>query len=635
MHAVDWQADGVPRSTHYDDVYRSHHGTQDLGLRQSREVFLAGCGLIGEQALWRHQAHWHILETGFGLGLNFLSTWWAWQQDPQRPARLSYSAVELHPVQAQDLLRSVAAFEPLLPLAQQLAAQWRGLLPGLHRLVFEGGALQLTLAIGDAPVALREFDSAVDSVFLDGFSPEVNPQMWALPTLKAVARLARSGTGLATWCVRRTLREDLQQCGFASERLPGVPPKQHRLVARFAPAWTPRQRPRLPLVQGPDRRALVLGAGLSGAAVACSLAKRGWQVEVLDAGDGPGAGASGLPVGLTAPHVSPDDNPLSRITRAGVRATMGRAQDMLAPGDWQASGVLEHRVEGKHRLGQDWPEAGADWSRNATPEECLAAGLPADTPALWHRMAAWLRPRALVKAQLATPGVAVRWGASVKALQHEAGRWQVLDAQGRVLGEAPWLVLASGFDSRALLENLSLKPALHPLRGQVSLGRVNDLPEALRAGLPAMPVNGHGSFISGMPLLDEWGDAPGWCLGATFERAQPQALLRDEDHAANHARLGRLLPGLSGPMQAAFAPQTVRAWAGLRCTVPDRLPMVGAVAPDPWPGLWMCAGMGARGISLSVLCGELIAAQLEGEPLPLSPSLALRLAASRPGAQQA
>ena len=43
-------------------------------------------------------------------------------------------------------------------------------------------------------------------------------------------------TGLATWCVRRTLREDLQQCGFASERLPGVPPKQHRLVARFAPA---------------------------------------------------------------------------------------------------------------------------------------------------------------------------------------------------------------------------------------------------------------------------------------------------------------------------------------------------------------------------------------------------------------
>ena len=231
MHAVDWQTDGVPRSTHYDDVYRSHHGTQDLGLRQSREVFLAGCGLIGEQSQWRHQAHWHILETGFGLGLNFLSTWWAWQQDPQRPARLSYSAVELHPVQAQDLLRSVAAFEPLLPLAQQLAAQWRGLLPGLHRLVFEGGALQLTLAIGDAPVALREFDSAVDSVFLDGFSPEVNPQMWALPTLKAVARLARSGTGLATRCVRRTLREDLQQCGFASERLPGVPPKQHPVNA--------------------------------------------------------------------------------------------------------------------------------------------------------------------------------------------------------------------------------------------------------------------------------------------------------------------------------------------------------------------------------------------------------------------
>ena len=39
--------------------------------------------------------------------------------------------------------------------------------------------------------------------------------------------------------------------------------------------------------------------------------------------------------------------------------------------------------------------------------------------------------------------------------------------------------------------------------------------------------------------------------------------------------------------------------------------------------------MGARGLTLSVLCGELIAAQLHGEPLPLDHRLAQHLGTER------
>jgi tRNA 5-methylaminomethyl-2-thiouridine biosynthesis bifunctional protein len=39
--------------------------------------------------------------------------------------------------------------------------------------------------------------------------------------------------------------------------------------------------------------------------------------------------------------------------------------------------------------------------------------------------------------------------------------------------------------------------------------------------------------------------------------------------------------------------------------------------------------MGARGISLAVLCGEVLAASLQGQPLPLPPELAKHLAAQR------
>jgi tRNA 5-methylaminomethyl-2-thiouridine biosynthesis bifunctional protein len=45
----------------------------------------------------------------------------------------------------------------------------------------------------------------------------------------------------------------------------------------------------------------------------------------------------------------------------------------------------------------------------------------------------------------------------------------------------------------------------------------------------------------------------------------------------------------------------------------------------------VCTGMGARGISWSVLCGELLAAHLNHEPLPMAASLSKLMAASRFG----
>lgn len=376
----------------------------------------------------------------------------------------------------------------------------------------------------------------------------------------------------------------------------------------------------------PDTRvALVIGAGLSGSAVAHSLAVRGWAVTVLDQTPGVGAGASGLPAGLAAPHVSPDDNVLSRITRAGVQATLQRARAMLHSGtDWALSGVLEHNLAGKRRL----PANSTDQhSTPASPAQIAAAGLPQGTPALWHAQAGWIRPRQLVAAQLQTPGVQVRWGQQVQGIERRGEQWAVTDAQGQTLGQAPWLVVASAFDSLALLRPLpGFAVPLNPLRGQVSFGHMVDLTEGQRQLLPPFPVNGHGSFISGVPTPE---GPPGWFIGSTFERNCEQAPVREEDHAANQVRLATLLPALGEAMARQFGPNLVQGWAGLRCTLPNRLPAVGPIDRQRLPGLWLSAGMGARGISLAVLCGELLAAWLNQEPLPLPESLAKHLAAER------
>ncbi len=584
---VEWR-DGIPRSPRFDDIYRSLAG----GMEQARTVFLAGCGL---PQVWGGQRQWCVLETGFGLGLNFLATWNAWKADAQRPGLLHFVSVEAHPVDAQDLLRNAEAYPELLPLVQALCAQWHGLEPGCHRLAFEGGALLLTLCVGDVKPMLRQLTCAVDSVFLDGFSPARNPDMWDAYTLKAVARCCHRGTRVATWTVARAVRDHLTQCGFALRMVPGLPPKRQRLEGSFDPAWQPKGESRAQdgAWTGAPGRCLVIGAGLAGASVAASLARRGWQVTVLDAGDAPAAGASGLPAGLVVPHVSSDDSVLSRMSRAGVRATWQQVHDLLREGqDFAMTGVRERQLD-EGREGQD----------------------------LWHARAGWIKPAQLIKAWLAQPGVTWQGQAPVQALRRVAEVWEVLDAEGRVLAQAPLVVVCAGFGSHALLRQAL---PLQALRGQLSWGwRRADGSDA--DAFPSTPVNGQGNFIPHVPT--NRGQA--WYLGSTFDRDDTDTTPRNADHLANLQRLKRLLPRTAQSLADDFGSQRVHAFSAVRCTAPDRLPVVGPVDPQGQPGLWVSTAMGARGLTLASLCAELLAAQLHREPLPVDQRLAQTLGRSR------
>ena len=573
--------------------------------------------------LWSGQTRWHALALGSPLSL--VQLWQDWRQTAQPTDRLFCTAILSDVPSASDMVRLAVSQQLPEHLAHELGQAWRGLLPGVHRLPFEGDRVLWTLCIGPSRQMLREIDTPVHQITLAHWPDD---DVSGPHTLKALARLCQVGTTLRAVTGPTEHRQGaLMQCGFE----PKESTDKSVLQAVYAPRWAPRSK--LRQSTGLAHRALVLGAGLSGSATAYSLARRGWEVTVLDAGAAPGAGASGLPAGLTAPHVSPDDHVLSRITRAGVRATVQRAAALLQTGqDWGPTGVLEHRVGSKRGLpnGEAWPASGHEWSTPASTAQLAQAGLPSQAQALWHGLGAWIRPRQLVSAQLRHPGIQMHWHSHVTRFAREDGEWLALNAQGQELGRAPVLVLAGGYDTLALMRQglpASVHLPLNPLRGQISMGPLSWLPADTLQQLPPFPVNGHGSFITGVPLPD--GSGPGWYLGSTFERACPEALLRESDHAANHARLATLLPGLSEPMHGAFAPGEVQAWAGLRCTLPDRLPAIGPLHDPRWPGLHVCAGMGARGISLSVLAGELIAAQLEGEPLPLAPSLAQHLATQR------
>ncbi|MDM0073594.1 FAD-dependent 5-carboxymethylaminomethyl-2-thiouridine(34) oxidoreductase MnmC [Variovorax sp. J2P1-59] len=610
---VDWRADGIPRSARFDDIYHTETGAP----AQARHVFLAGCGLPGA---WAGQPQWRILETGFGFGLNFLTTWQAWQADPQRPRLLHFVSIEAFPVSREDLLRAASSYPALLGLAEKLAAQWHGLLPGFHRLCLDEGRVLLTLCIGDVQAMLRAQRFEADTIFLDGFSPQRNPDMWSADTLKAVSRFARRGTHVATWTIARAVCDALAQNGFQVTKAPGLPPKRDCLQGVFEPAWQVRRRGPAPSPAALAGRCVVIGAGLAGGAVAASLARRGWEVEVLEAAARPAAGASGLPVGMLAPHVSPDDALLSRLTRAGIRATWQQLEQLLEEGlDWRASGVLERRSAGDDRLPDGWTAEGPNESWLAPSMHVAEAGLPPGTVALWHARGGWVRPSRLIEAWLALPGIRVRAGcraARIKRIDGEVTRWAVRDAAGALLAEADRVVIAGGIESHALAPDLPLQA----VRGQVEWGRI---PPGSR--LPITPINGDGHLIAHVPTAE--GNL--WLAGATFDRDSIDITPRSADTDFNRERLARLHPDAAAQLAGAFVRNETQAWAGVRCASGDRRPLVGPLSAESADGVWLCTALGSRGLSFAVLCAELLAAHWHHEPLPLPAKLAQALDARR------
>jgi tRNA 5-methylaminomethyl-2-thiouridine biosynthesis bifunctional protein len=215
--------DGTPFSESYEDIYHSAAG----GPAQARHVFLSGNGL---PARWRGRDSFTILETGFGLGLNFLAAWLMWRDDPRRCRKLRFISLEKHPFTADDLAIAHAAWPEFAGPSDALRARWPALAAGRHGIGLEGGDLELALVLGDAEETLPGLSDAVDAFCLDGFSPAKNPELWSPAICRNLARLAKPGATLATWSVAGSVRRALVAAGFAVEKRPGFAGKKQMLV---------------------------------------------------------------------------------------------------------------------------------------------------------------------------------------------------------------------------------------------------------------------------------------------------------------------------------------------------------------------------------------------------------------------
>jgi len=594
---------GPPSAPDFDDLYHPRAGA----LEQARHVFLGGNRLPER---WQGRESFVVLETGFGLGNNFVATWAVWRGNPRRCERLTYISIEKHPPTRDDLARA-HAHSALPGLAHQLVAAWPPLTPSLHRLAFDRGRVTLLLALGDVATWLPEIVAEVDAFFLDGFAPARNPAMWDRRVLKAVGRLAASGSTAATWSVARDVREGLATSGFIVETAPGFGDKREMTVARFAPAFTPRRAPARTIGRrGSD--VLVVGAGLAGASAARALADEGIDTLVLDAQALPALGSSGNAAGLFHGTVHADDGPHARFNRAAALAATSTLRPLIG------QGLLPGQCDGLLRL--DGGEVSANWLPADYVQRLDAAqarercGWPLGAGAWFYPGGGWLDPSALVRQGLQHERIRFRGGIHVQSLREAGARWQALDAGGTLIAEAAHVVLANAHDAPRLLGH----PAwpLESLRGQLTR-----VPAGVLAP-PRIPVAGAGYAI-GLP-------DGGLLCGATSQRDDADATLREQDHRHNLERLERL----AGPLPP-IDMHTLDGRVGWRLSAVDRLPLIGAVPAAAaqgtrldqprfvprMPGLFVFAALGSRGIAWSTLGAQALASWITGAPFPLEASL--------------
>ncbi len=612
---LHWQGN-IPFSTEFNDIYFSSEG----GLEESRCVFLAGNGLPER---WRHLTHFTIAETGFGTGLNFLVTLQDWAMSAPEDARLSFISVEKSPLSRGDLERALTAWPQLRSFSDALLEVYPERVAGFHRCSFLGGRVTLALIFADVIQAFSALpDNLVNAWYLDGFAPSRNPSMWSLPLFSQLARLSAPQATFSTYTAAGSVRRGLASVGFGVEKKQGFAGKRERLQGTLLHGKQPEIQAPWFYIE-PDkcpasRDALVIGGGISGAAMAHTLVSRGWRVTLLERHKHLAAEASGNLTGVVMPRLSANMDCSSQFFMSAFLYTVNwldRLKRASAGGvPWFKTGVLALGGENKlERL--CLPDTVV--RRVSALEARALCGVTLGQGGLYYPNAGYLDPVALIN-YLLTPQVslALECGVSVQKLAYVSGQWCAYTDDGREF-RGHNVVLANGFDAMHLLGADYLK--LSKVRGQLSYVAEEVLTEAV-----SKPVCGKGYIIPAYKRR--------YCLGATYDVDDMSAALRCKDHETN---LASIAPGLFAGMRPEQVNEGRVAW---RATTEDYLPVLGPALDYAsymaqysdichgrparhyplakyLPGLWLLTGMGSRGLTSAPYGAELLADLMENKPL--------------------
>ncbi|MDK4683902.1 FAD-dependent 5-carboxymethylaminomethyl-2-thiouridine(34) oxidoreductase MnmC [Kingella negevensis] len=394
-------------------------------------------------------------------------------------------------------------------------------------------------------------------------------------------------------------------------------------------------QPENPHTQPENIHAVIIGAGIAGAATAHELAIHGAKVTVLERSERVAQAGSGNQQGLLYAKISPHNTEQTELLLTGYGYTR-RILKTLFPNqeNWGATGILhlnhnESETQRNQKLAQKTHYR--HLYRPVTPEEASQiAGIPIAQSGLYWQQGAWLNPPAIVNALLQHPNITVHTQTQVHTATHNDAHWQIQTNQGDYT--ATHLIICTGADNQTT--PIIRDYPFQMIRGQTSVATATEGSLKLKTALSGA------SYIS-----------PAWhnqhCFGATFINNDPSSEWRGEDDTANQQELAQLNPFLASELHT--QPENInhgslKGHTAVRCNSHDHLPVVGALsdvaamrsvyaklaldknyrltAPCPYlPNAYTNTAHGSRGLATAPICAAEIAAQICGTPHPLSERL--------------
>lgn len=599
---------GSAYSNNYSDIYFQ----PGIGLDEKQHVFLKGNALPQN---WLNKDSFTIGETGFGVGLNFLSTLKLWKESKQPNQQLHYISCELLPLNKQQLTRALSGFTEIQPFVDLLIKKYPDhLICGVHHIYFEKLNTTLTLVFGDCVDTFENITANVDAWFLDGFAPSKNPDMWNNQLFKAIANLSHIGTTVATYTVAGKIRQGLTDVGFEISKVKGFGQKREMLTAQLVTEikTVDKQPWHQTFSSSQCESFAVLGAGIAGLSIAQKLQAQGKSVTLIDRQEKPCLETSGNPQAMVMPSFDLNDSPESRFYLSAFLYAIRYYSNKY----FHSVGVHQLAFTEKQKIWQQ-----KLLSRFDLPDALLHQY----QDGILYPQAGWLDTQGHAQALFEQTDNYLQ--TEITKIERIDNLWY-LYSHDKVVHTAQTLIIANGIGAKQLLPNYDLPTT--PKLGEISYFKSVEIDDQIASSVPIQLSKGY--------ITPNWNGVQ--TIGATFDHINNEDWFKPAKTGDNHWQRNTEL--WQETPYAEFLQNNIshKSRAGIRVTTPDHLPICGAVInqqqfkndyhdirhgkqwkqyplPQTIENLYIMTGLGSRGFTSAPLLAEFLCNQILGYPQAL------------------
>ena len=629
---IKWLESGFPFSEDYNDRYFSDENP----IEESKHVFLRANDLESRWASLEEE-RFIISELGFGFGLNFILSSQLWQLSALPEKRLHYIAFEKNPPTREQFNKFYSKLPKLSNISEKLCEKLPNHTSGCHRINFSESII-LDLHYGDIKKTLKNIYNkdgaiAIDTWYIDGFSPSCNSAIWEESICKMIGELSKEKTTLSSYTSAGHFRRAIENNGFSVEKIPGYGLKRHMIAAKYAANIT---KDYITLKEKKDVKKSIgiIGAGIAGCATAYSLAKRGFKVKVFDSDPRVANQASGIPLLALRPRLFQSESSISEYFLHSFLFSAAQFSDLSKHRDigWKKINVFQLNNALNKRRPMNIEKISSIYSSDIlktfnSEESADLSGMKLSEGGLIFPHGGMIKPDNLCEFYLNSPRITVSLNTPITKIKYINNKWTLYSTENNPQTDVDTIIIANSFCLDKFIQTEHLP--IIKTSGTVTWFPYTTFSKQLKAIIcgkktvfPAHVIEPNKHLVAASYEKD------GEILSTTNATQENY-----EGAIQNFTRMDVLENKHQGNV------------TGIRCNTPDRIPYIGKIPNYEvikqkrtnikysgmklleltedcyWPDLYITTAHGSNGAATSPFSAEVLASMINKEPSPIDSAI--------------